>query len=87
MWQWVRDNWEWIIETFKGDMHFDSFPRYIASSLMTTNELEEYKTFFTPMLDKISLKRNIEIGIGELVGRVELIERDGPVVRKALLDL
>ncbi|MFZ2126596.1 MAG: M1 family metallopeptidase [Candidatus Microsaccharimonas sp.] len=87
VWQWCRDNWQWLTQTFKTDMSYDSFPRYIASSLMTTTHLEQYKAFFEPLKSEIGLRRNIAIGIGELSGRVALIERDGPTVRKALLDL
>jgi aminopeptidase N len=87
-WQWIRDNWKsWVEKTFDGDKSYDVFPSYIANSLMTSAQLKEYKTFFTPLLTVPSLKRNIEIGIGELQGRVELIERDEKAVQKALLDL
>jgi aminopeptidase N len=87
VWQWIRDNWDWLVENFKGDMHYDSFPRYVATLLVTEQQLTEYRAFFTPLSTQIALKRNIEIGIGELEGKVQLIERDGPAVRKALLDL
>ena len=87
VWQWARSEWNWISEMYKGDAHFDSIPRYIASSLITNKQLEEYKEFFTPLIQEPALKRNIEIGIGELTGRVELLERDGKAVRNALLDL
>lgn len=86
VWQWARDEWHWMVDKFKGDSHFDAIPRYIASSLMTQKHLDEYTSFFEDK--KVpALKRNIEIGIGELTGRVELIKRDGDNVRKALLDL
>lgn len=87
VWQWTRDNWEWFDEKFRGDMHFDSIPRYIASSLITNQQLAEYTSFFEPLKNEPALKRNIEIGIGELTGRVELLERDGEKVRRALLEL
>lgn len=87
VWQWTRDNWDWFMEKFKGDMHFDSIPRYIASSLITKKQLEEYIDFFEPLKREPALKRNIEIGISELTGRVELLERDGKKVRSSLLDL
>lgn len=86
-WLWARENWSWLQKTFKGDMHFDEFPRYVASCLLTARQLEEYKKFFEPMKSMHGLRRNIEIGIGELTHRVNLIERDGPSVRQALLDL
>jgi len=87
LWQWARDEWSWIEERYTGDAHFDSIPRYIASSLVTKQQLDEYVSFFEPLKSKPALKRNIEIGISELIGRVDLIERDGVKVRKALLDL
>lgn len=87
MWQWGRENWPWLEKTFKGDMHYDDFPRYIASCLNTAKQLNEYKEFFEPKRAVIGLRRNIDIGVGELTHRVNLIERDGPNVRRALLDL
>ncbi len=86
-WQWTRDNWHWITKTFQGDSHYDMFPRYIAGSLMNRKQLEEYKAFFTPLESEVALARNIGIGYTELEGTVDLLEHDGPVVRKALLDL
>lgn len=86
-WQWTRDNWPWLVEQFKGDNHFDMVPRYIASCLMTAEQTEEYRAFFTPLRSEPALVRNIDMGISELEGRVELLEREGPAVRKALLDL
>lgn len=86
MWQWTRDNWDWMSATFKGDSHYDMFPRYIAGSLMTADQLKEYKAFFAPLEKEIALKRNITIGYTELEGIISLLEADGPKVRSALLD-
>ena len=33
-WQWLRDNWTWIETHFSGDKSYDSYPRYVASSLL-----------------------------------------------------
>lgn len=87
MWQWTRDNWTWIQETFKGDSHYDMFPRYIAGSLVSSAQLTEFKDFFGPLESEIALARNIKIGYTELEGIVTLLETDGPKVRQALLDL
>ena len=87
MWQWVQDEWDWITEKFAGDSHYDMFPRYAAGGLVTNQQLEQYRDFFTPLLSNVSLKRNIQLGITEIEGRVELIERDSPAVQKALLEL
>jgi len=86
MWQWTRDNWEWIVKTFKGDSHYDMLPRYVASSLVSAEQFEEYKAFFAPLEKEVALARNIRIGYTELEGNVKLIEEDGPKVRAALAD-
>ena len=86
-WRWVRDNWDWIEQTFKGDKSYDDFPRYSASGLVTQQQLDEYKAFFGPMAADPALTRTITMGISEIKGRVELIERDKAAVVKALLSL
>ncbi len=87
MWEWTRNEWSWIAKTFGGDSHYDMFPRYIAGSLVTREQLGEYITFFAPYKSEIALSRNISIGATDLTGKVELIERDGPIVREALQNL
>lgn len=86
-WQWLRDNWDWVEKTFKGDKSYDDFPRYGASGLVTREQLEQYKTFFEPMISVPALSRTITMGISEIEGRVELIERDKVAVQQALLSI
>ncbi len=87
MWQWTRSEWSWITKTFSGDSHYDMFPRYVAGSLVTREQLAEYITFFAAYKSEVALSRNITIGATDLTGKVELIERDGPQVREALRNL
>jgi len=86
-WRWMRDNWQWIIDTFSSGKSYDDYPRYSAMALSTKQQLAEYIEFFTPLKKDIALKRAITMGISEIEGRVELIERDGPAVIAALHDL
>lgn len=86
-WQWIRENWNWVEETFSGDKSYDDFPRYSASGLVTRQQLEEYKAFFGPMKQIPALSRVINLGISEIEGRVELIERDKNAVVDALMSL
>jgi len=86
-WRWLQDNWSWVQETFGGDKSYDSFPRYSAGALLTAAELNEYRAFFSPMLNDVSLTRVITIGLKEIEGRVQLIERDKPAVVEALAKL
>ena len=86
-WQWIRDNWDWIDTTFVGDKSYDDYPRYVAMTLITQKQLDEYRKFFEPKMSDPALKRVIEMGINEISDRVNLIKRDGPAVRTALLNL
>ena len=86
-WQWIRDNWQWVEDTFSSDKSYDAYPRYSASALTMRAQLAEYIDFFTPKKDVVALTRSIEMGISEIEGRVDLIERDGPAVRESLLKL
>ena len=86
-WQWIRDNWDWIKKTFGGDKSYDDYPRYAAGALVTQKQLDEYKAFFIPLQKVPALTRAIAIGISEIEGRVELIERDKAAVQQALLAL
>ncbi len=84
VWQWFRQNWDWIEKTFSNDSHYDMLPRYPASTLSTRIQLEEFRSFFEPLATNLALRRNIELGITDLKGRVALLERDGDAVRSVL---
>ncbi len=86
-WQWVRDNWTWIYDTFGTDKSYDDYPRYVAQALSTRQQLKEFKDFFKPLLTDPALTRVINIGINEITDRVDSIERDGESVKQALLNL
>lgn len=82
--QWLESNWSWVEKTYDGDKSCDSFIRYAANGLMTKGELDKFSQLFTPMLNQPALTRTIELGIREIEGRVELIERDFEAVKKIL---
>lgn len=86
-WQWLTDNWVWVEQTYDGDKSYDYFPRYAASALSTREQFASYKAFFEPKMAEPALTRTIELGIKEIEGRLELLERDGDAVRAKLLDL
>lgn len=83
-WQWLQSNWNWIKETFGSDKSYDYFPRFAGNKLSTRKQLEEYKAFFLPMLQEPALTRVITLGISDIEGRVELLERDAHAVQKTL---
>ena len=84
-WTWSRENWDWIKATLGGDMSFDKFVIYPANIFKTKERLEEYKAFFEPQLEDMSISRNITMGIKEIFARVVLIDNDKAEVESAIL--
>lgn len=83
-WNWLKKNWAWVEDTFGEDKSYDDFIRYAATALLTTNELNDFRQFFEPMMDIPALARTIKLGITEISARVELIKRDKEAVISAL---
>ena len=79
-WNWLKENWAWVEDTFGDDKSYDDFIRYAATSLLTTDELNDFRQFFEPMMNIPALTRTIKLGITEISARVELIERDKEAV-------
>ncbi|MEO8691311.1 MAG: M1 family metallopeptidase [Candidatus Saccharimonas sp.] len=86
-WQWLRDHWDWLKETFGGDKSYDEFPRYAAGGLASRQQLQEYIDFFTPMLDEPALTRTIKMGISEISARVKRLDSDTEAVCNKLKSL
>ena len=83
-WNWLKENWAWVEDTFGEDKSYDDFIRYSATALLTPNELDDFRQFFEPMENIPALTRTIKLGITEISARVELIERDKADVLSAL---
>ena len=83
-WNWLKENWAWVEDTFGEDKSYDDFIRYAATALLTTNELDDFRQFFEPMENIPALARTIKLGITEISARAELIERDKANVLSAL---
>ena len=83
-WNWLRENWAWVEDTFGEDKSYDDFIRYAATALLTPNELDDFRQFFEPMENIPALSRTIKLGITEISARVELIGRDKADVLSAL---
>ena len=83
-WNWLKENWAWVEEKFGEDKSYDDFIRYAATTLLTTDELNDFRQFFEPMMDIPALTRTIKLGITEISARVELIKRDKEAVISAL---
>ena len=86
MWNWAREDWDWIKQALGGDMSFDSFVNIPAQIFKTQQRLDEYKAFFEPQLTDMALSRNISIGIKSIAARLDLIQKDKKSVEKAIMD-
>ena len=85
VWNWAKDNWDWIKAALGGDMSFDSFVILPAHVFKTQQRLAEYKEFFEPQLSDLALSRNIGMGIKEIAARVDLINREKAAVEVVVL--
>lgn len=83
-WNWLKENWVWVEDTFGEDKSYDDFIRYAATALLTTDELNDFQQFSEPMENIPALARTIKLGITEISARVELIKRDKEAVISAL---
>lgn len=83
-WQWLKDNWNWVTQTFGGDKSYDDFLRYAAMTLLTRAELDDFIDFTAPLRAEPALTRTIDLGVTEITARVELVERDGTAVLAAI---
>ena len=83
-WNWLKENWTWVEDTFGEDKSYDDFIHYAATALLTPNELDDFRQFFEPMENIPALARTIKLGITEISARVELIKRDKEAVISSL---
>ena len=83
-WNWLKENWAWVEDTFGEDKSYDDFIRYAATALLTPNELDDFRQFFESMENIPALARTIKLGITEISARVELIKRDKEAVISSL---
>ncbi len=84
-WDWMEQNWDWILRIYGRDKSLDYFPRIAAMTCNTPQWQTRYDNFFGAKLDNPLIKRNILIGQAEISARVAWLERDLPEVR-AFLD-
>jgi hypothetical protein len=57
-------------------------PRYAAGACNTAEWAKKYEEFFTPKMNQITLKRNIQLGLEEIAARVAWLSRDLAGVQK-----
>ena len=86
IWNWAKENWEWIKAALGGDMSFDTFVNIPASVFKTQERLDQYIAFFEPQTSDKGLERNILMGIKTIAARVNLIDNEKAAVESKLKD-
>lgn len=86
-WQWMRDNWDWIEDTFGSDKSYDYYPRYAANGLATSKQRAEYQHFFSSKRQDPALTRVIDLGLNEIDAKITLLKNDSQAVRDKLSQL
>ncbi|MFS1663699.1 M1 family metallopeptidase [Streptococcus sp. zg-JUN1979] len=87
VWEWAKENWEWIKDSLGGDMSFDKFVIYPANVFKTPESLASYKAFFEPQLNDLAISRNITMGINEITARLNLLDQAKDKVLAAISEL
>lgn len=75
-WEWMQDNWNWIVKNFGGDHDYGFFPKYSAGAFSTREEFEMYKKFFEPKINEPALTRTIHQGYEDIETKALWRERD-----------
>ena len=84
-WQWLRDNWSWILDVFGGDMSYVDYVQFAGNSLRTESELVEFNQFFTKAIETSpALKRSVDMGSNSISNRIKWINRNRPLLNELL---
>jgi len=75
-WDWLINNWGYLLKLFGGGKHMEYYVWYAAGPLATKEWEVTFKKFFEPKLKDVSLKRNIQIAFGEIAARVAWHDRE-----------
>jgi aminopeptidase N len=70
-WQWMKDNWDWIVEEMGSDKNFSYFARYAGSVFSRQSEYDDYVKFFGPKKSIIALQRDVTLAEQEMQGRLK----------------
>ena len=83
-WDWIRNDWQWLLDTVGGDMSFTSYVKLISNVFDSPERLAEYHAFFDPKLNTLGLTREITMGINVIETRIALIAADKEAVNVAV---
>lgn len=80
-WSWMTCNWDRLEKLYGDSKSFDYFVNFSASPLNTAAWHKKFEDFFTPKMDIVVLRRNIQIGLAEIPARVAWRAREEPKIK------
>jgi len=80
-WQWLKDNWGWVVEEFGDDKTFSYFARYSGSAFTHQAELKQFQDFFADKRDDIALSHEVKLAEQEIMSRVAWRQRNEATVK------
>jgi aminopeptidase N len=83
-WDWIRNDWAWLVEKVGGDMSFTSYITIIGRTFKSQERLVEFKAFFEPKLNEPGLTREITMDTQVIASTVALIADQATDVNVAI---
>lgn len=83
-WDWLRTDWQWLVDTVGGDMSFTSYIQIVASLFHTNERFTEFKAFFEPKLATPGLTREITMGLRVIDSQIAFIQAEKAAVQAAI---
>jgi aminopeptidase N len=80
-WEWLTQNWDWVVEQFEAEKGFGMFARYAGSMFSTKPELKKFLDFFEPKRNVVALSRDVMLAEQEISSRVAWRERNEASVK------
>jgi aminopeptidase N len=79
-WQWMKDNWDWIVKEMGADKTFNYYARYAGSIFSRQTEYDDYRAFFDDKKSIVALERDIVLAEQEMQSRIAWRERNEQAV-------
>ena len=84
MWNYVQNNWDWVLKTIGTGKSFDYLPIYFASTVSTDAGSKKFEKLFKKFEDNKILQKNIGISRVEIKSRIAWRKRDEAKIKDFL---
>lgn len=86
-WNWLRQNWSWIEESFAADASYDTFPRVCGAYLNSEQDLHEFREFFAPLRENLVLKRSILLAENQITANINFVQQNREKLAQKLTEI